>query len=268
MNLDARSIRHHLAEIIGSRLAADWDIRIKPETVSTNDDALILAEQDAPENTVIFAESQSAGRGRRGDTWVSPPGVNLLFSILLRPHTTVGTWTRIPHLAGLAVCRALESSFPTLPRPMLKWPNDIYLDDRKLAGILVESRACKDQAPAAVLGIGLNVNLLPEQLPDEIRTLATTLRSHTGHLIERNALAAAILAEWSALYPAELITDFAIIREELRRRAWLKGRKITVVSGNRQISGNAIDVGPEGELVVETESGALENILSADRVIW
>ncbi len=266
--LDARTIGRHLESSLGPRFADAYEIRVRPETVSTNDDVLQLATRGANEGTAVFAESQTAGRGRRGDAWVSPPGVNLLFSLLLRPSTPPGQWTRIPHLAGLAVCRALEQQFPGLPGPRLKWPNDVYLDDRKLAGILVESRALAGQPPAAVLGIGLNVNLLPEHFPEGLRDLATTLRAHTGHLIDRNALAAAILAEWTVLYPGELATDFGTVRDELRRRAWLHGRTITVVSGQREISGTAVDVGPEGELVLETEDGTRENILSADRVIW
>lgn len=267
-SLDARAIQQHLEELIGHQRASDFQVRIKSETVSTNDDALQLAAQGASDGTAVFAESQSAGRGRRGDAWVSPPCVNLLFSLLLRPATPPGSWTRIPHLAGIAVCRALESAFPSLPKPKLKWPNDIYVDDRKLAGILVESRATKGQAPAAVLGIGLNVNLLPEQFPDDLRNIATTLRAHTDHPIDRNALAAAILGDWAVLYPAELTGDFSTMRDELRRRSWLMGRAITVVSGNREISGTAIDIGPEGELIIETESGTRETILSADRVLW
>lgn len=266
--LDARAIRRALEDALGPRLAAAHDLRVVAQTVSTNDDILHLAGQGAPEGTVVFAESQSAGRGRRGDAWISPPGTNLLFSLLLHPTVPLAAWTRLPHLAGLAVCRALEQRFPALPPLMLKWPNDVYLSDRKVAGILVESLAARGQSPVAVLGIGLNVNLTPERFPAEIRELATTLRAHTGHLIDRNALAAAILAEWAGLYPAELASDFSTVRGELRQRAWLRGKAITVLSGTREIPGVAVDVGPEGELILETETGERQSILSADRVRW
>ncbi len=266
--LDSHAIRQKLAELIGPRLASAFDFRITAETGSTNDDALRLAENGAPDGSVVLAESQTAGRGRRGDAWVSPPGVNLLFSLLLRPSTPLGSWTRLPHLAGLSVARAIEQAFPGLPTPMLKWPNDLYLADRKVAGLLVESRTWQGKAPAAVLGIGLNVNLVPEHFPEELRATATTLRAHAGHVIDRNTLAAAILAEWAVVYPAELTGDFASIREELRRRSWLMGRRLTVLGGNREIAGTAVDVGPEGELVLETDGGARESIVSADRVLW
>ncbi len=266
--LDARAIRRALEDALGPRLAAGHELRVVEQTVSTNDDILHLAGRGAPEGTVVFAESQSAGRGRRGDAWISPPGTNLLFSLLLRPPVPLAAWTRLPHLAGLALCRALERRFPALPPPMLKWPNDVYLADRKVAGILVESRAAQGQPPAAVLGIGLNVNLSPERFPPEIRDLATTLRAHTGHLIDRNTLAAAILAEWAGLYPGELTSDFSMVRDELMRRAWLRGKPINVLSGTREITGVAVDVGPEGELILETASGERRSILSADRVRW
>ena len=267
-SLDPRAIQVSLSKLIGPRLSSAFDFQVVSETGSTNDDALRHAQNGASEGTVIFSESQTAGRGRRGDAWVSPPGVNLLFSLLLRPSTPPETWTRIPHLAGIAVCRALEQQFPDLPTAKLKWPNDIYLSDRKLAGILVESRSWQGQAPAAVLGIGLNVNLLPGQFPDDLRPIATTLREHTGHIIDRNPLAAAILAEWAVLYPAELAGDFVQVRAELKTRSWLMNRKLTILSGTREISGTAVDVGPEGELILETERGACKTVLSADKVTW
>lgn len=266
--LDPRAIRAALAASIGPRLAGGYDPRIVPETGSTNDDALDLGLAGFPEGTVIFAESQRSGRGRRGDAWVSPPGTNLLFSLLLRPNAPVAAWTRIPHLAGLAVCRAIAAAHPALPPAQLKWPNDVYLDNRKLAGILVESRATGGRPPFAVLGIGLNVNGLPGEFPHDLRPIATTLREHLGHVIDRNTMAAAFLAEWTVLYPVELNTDFSAIRRDLRERSWLLGRQITVHGNGREIAGSAVDVGPEGELVIETADGRREFIVSADRVAW
>jgi BirA family biotin operon repressor/biotin-[acetyl-CoA-carboxylase] ligase len=266
--LDPSAIRAALATGIGPRLAGRFDPRVLAETRSTNDDALALGLSGAADGTVVLTEHQTAGRGRRGDAWVSPPGTNLLFSLLLQPQAAATAWTRIPHLAGLAVCRAIETLFPALPPARLKWPNDVYLDDRKLAGILVESRSAGGRPPYAVLGIGLNVNGTPEEFPSELRSIATSLREHTGHLIDRNALAAAILAEWAVVYPAELASDFDGVRRELIRRSWLWGRAITVVGGGREITGTVVDLGPEGELVVEAPNGERESVVSAERVLW
>lgn len=266
--LDALAIRSALTDRLGPRLAGRFEPRVLAVTCSTNDDALALGHGGASEGTVVLAEHQTAGRGRRGDAWVSPPGTNLLFSLLLQPTVGLATWTRLPHLAGLAVCRALESQFPALTEPHLKWPNDLYLDDRKLAGILVESRSTGGRPPCAVVGIGLNVNGLPAEFPEDLRPIATTLREHTGHLIDRNTLVAAILAEWAALYPTGLCSDFAPVRDELRRRSWLIGREIVVLANGNELAGRAHDIGPEGELHLLTPGGAIESIRSADRVIW
>ena len=261
--LEPRAIRTHLAAAIGPRHAAGFDIRVAGQTGSTNDDAFAIGVP----GLAIFAEHQTAGRGRRGDAWVSPQGTNLLFSLLLHPATPSETWTRLPHLAGLAVCHAIASQFPGLSPARLKWPNDVYLAEKKLAGILVESRSTLGRA-AVVVGIGVNVNGLESEFPERLRPLATTLREHTGHVIDRNDLAAAILAEWAALYPAELDGDFSRIREELRARSWLLGRSIAIRQGQREITGTAADVGPEGELVVELSDGTREIVVSAERVIW
>ncbi|MCB1078308.1 MAG: biotin--[acetyl-CoA-carboxylase] ligase [Verrucomicrobiae bacterium] len=266
--LDPLAIRMALANLVGSRVAGRFDPKVVAETRSTNDDAIQLGLEGATEGTVVFAEHQTSGRGRRGDAWVSPPGTNLLLTLLLRPETPVTTWTRIPHLAGLAVCRALKSAFPSLPPAKLKWPNDVYLDDRKLAGILVESRSLGGRPPFAVLGIGLNVNGPREAFPPELRPIATSLLEHTGHVIDRNALAAALLAEWAVLYPTELSGDFSGCREELRDVSWLWGRSLTIHSGGREIIGTAADIGPEGELIIERPDGSREPVVSADRVVW
>ena len=273
--LSPARIRAALTEKLGPALAARFEPWVVAETGSTNSDLLAQGRDHAvAEGRVLFAESQTAGRGRRGDPWVSPPGTNLLFSILLRPGGPIAAWLRLPHLAGIAVCRAIESVLPGLEEtPWLKWPNDVFLGEWKVAGILVESRGGLREdgspAPFAVLGIGLNVNLPPEAFPEDLRSLATSLSGHAGHRLDRNAVAAAFLAEWAALYPAALEPSaFGEPREELRRRSFLTGREVVVFSGNRQIAGTAIDAGPEGELIVEKTDGERETIVSADGVRW
>ena len=122
---------------------------------------------------------------------------------------------------------------------------------------------------AVVVGIGLNVNLQTAQLPENVRVLATTLRDQAGRLVDRNRLMAALLAEWATLYPDETESDFSTAREELRRRSWLVGRSLTIVNGPRETRGTAVDLGPEGELILESDrTGERESIVSADRVQW
>lgn len=256
-SIDPSQIRARLRDEIGVARAEAFDLRTVAETGSTNDDVAALGGSGA-EGLVLFAESQTAGRGRRGDAWLSPPGVNLLFSLLLRPEAPLATWVRIPHLAGVAICRGIESALPDLPEPLqLKWPNDLYLDGRKLGGILIESRSGSraDDLPFAVLGVGINVNLPSAQFPEALRSIATSLTDHLGRVLNRSEIAASILAEWSVCYPAA-ITEFDPILEEIEKRSLLLHRKISVQSGGQEIVGTVEGFGRNGELKFKPEGAS------------
>jgi BirA family biotin operon repressor/biotin-[acetyl-CoA-carboxylase] ligase len=256
-------IRAGLNRRLGLRLATGFEIRVVSETGSTNDDLLRLGESGSPEGLVLLAESQTSGRGRRGTAWESPPGVNLLFSILLRPEAELARWARLPHLAGVAICRAIEETLPGLPEVRLKWPNDLHLQGRKLAGILIESRRGPDGKPFAVLGSGLNVNAVA--LPESIRATATSLAEHAGRLLDRNELTAAILAEWAAVYPGGL-ADFEPVRLEMECRSALLNREIELLSEKQKHRGRVAGFGPDGDLVLEKEERVQIVIRSADLV--
>lgn len=268
-SLDPAVIRNYLRAEIGLVAAEKFDLRTVAETRSTNDDILKLGVAGKAEGPVLFAESQTAGRGRRGDAWVSPPGLNLLFSILLRPEAPIATWGRIPHLAGVAICRGIERVVRDLPSPLqLKWPNDLFLGGRKAGGILIESRpaSASNQSPFAVLGAGINVNIPREQFPEDLRPIATSLEEHTGRILNRNEIAASILAEWAAIYPGNL-TNFGPVLEEMKRRSLLLGREVSIHTGGGEITGVAREFGPDGELIFSDQtSGESHPIRSADRV--
>lgn len=262
-HLQPARIRAGLTRRLGPRLAGGYDVRVVSETGSTNDDVLRLGEKGAPAGLALFAESQTAGRGRRGDAWVSPAGVNLLFSVLLRPDPPMVRWSRLPHLAGVALCRAVEETLPELPEVRLKWPNDLYLRGRKLAGILIESRSGREKKPFAVMGAGLNVNI--GVFPDEISRIATSLSEQAGRLLDRNDLAAAILAEWAAVYPAGL-ADFEPVRREMEKRSVLLDREVELVSGKENHRGRVTGFGPDGELLLEKGGDETVEVRSADLV--
>ena len=269
-SLDPAAIRGRLRDEIGVARAERFDLRVVAETGSTNDDVARDGETGMAEGRVLFAESQTAGRGRRGDAWVSPPGVNLLFSLLLRPEAPLATWVRIPHLAGIAICRGIENALPDLPEPLqLKWPNDLYLGGRKLGGILIESRSgarTGEDRPFAVLGVGINVNLPVTQFPEALRPFATSLVDHAGRVLSRNEIAAAILAEWSVIYPSTL-AEFDPILTEVASRSFLLNREISVWSGGREIIGVVRGLGPDGELQLKQEGNPqVTTIRSADLV--
>ncbi len=139
-------------------------------TGSTNDDARALASDGAAHGTLVLAESQNAGRGRRGAAWIAPPGTSLLCSVVLRPALPPEHWPRLTHVCALAVCEALEA-LRDVPPPQIKWPNDIFLSGNKVCGILVESvLAARDGF--AIAGLGVNLNLTAAGFPHELRDLA------------------------------------------------------------------------------------------------
>ena len=249
----------------------DWRIDVVDETDSTNELALAKGSAGEAEGYCLFAESQTAGRGRRGDPWLSPPRQNLLFSILLRPQEPMEHWPRLPQLAAVALCRAIDRLAPALGvEPQIKWPNDIWLDGKKIAGLLVETRMSgtgAGESSFAVLGIGLNVNGL--EFPDEIRRIATSLRQAAGgkRTFDRNQLAATLLSEFGHLYPQDLRDDgFAEIQEILHQRSCLLGRKVSANSASGEVEGMVEGFGSNGELILITAKGERKTLHSVDHL--
>jgi BirA family biotin operon repressor/biotin-[acetyl-CoA-carboxylase] ligase len=203
---------------------------------STNDVARELAAAGAPHGTVVTADEQTAGRGRQGRSWTAPPGKALLFSGILRPlHPGHAL---LPLAAPLAVAEASEAIARV--RCAIKWPNDVWIDERKCAGILIEARPSDGWA---VIGVGLNVSIEPDEFPDELRDAATSLGGDAG---VREALAAlnGALARWTQAEPAEVLAAF-------RDRDALRGRQVSWDGG----SGRARGVDERGNLIVEIAAG-------------
>ena len=167
--------------------APPFDVRWLPSTTSTMDVASKLAHEGAPHGVVIGADEQTAGRGRRGTTWVSPPGAGLYFSFIARPSAGAGLITLA---AGVAVREGIRAA--TGLAAHLKWPNDVIVDRRKLAGILAEGVAIGSPQQAVVIGVGINVQ--PAAYPPEIAARATSLEGELGKAIDRGALLTAVLS--------------------------------------------------------------------------
>jgi BirA family biotin operon repressor/biotin-[acetyl-CoA-carboxylase] ligase len=166
---------------------------------STSDEVARLARQDAPEGTVVVAETQTAGRGRQGRVWHSPPGENLYVSLLLRPAIPASAVPPLTLLAGAVVAEVLVAAGAA---PRLKWPNDVLLPTstglRKAAGILTEMATERDRVRQVVLGLGLNVNT--ETFPPDLATRATSVRASIGHPLDRAALLTAFLNAFEPAY--------------------------------------------------------------------
>jgi BirA family biotin operon repressor/biotin-[acetyl-CoA-carboxylase] ligase len=180
-----------LASLLDGIQIVGRDIRVFEKTNSTNDVVEKLARDGVGEGVVVFAEAQSQGRGRLGRRWISPPRRGLWFSVLLRPNLRPQAATQLTVAAATALVRAIRDQ--TGLAPEIKWPNDILIRGRKVAGVLTELSAELDHIKYLILGIGVDVNLSASDFPPELRKVATSLRIETGREWHRADLAAAIV---------------------------------------------------------------------------
>ncbi|HAB17280.1 MAG TPA: biotin--[acetyl-CoA-carboxylase] ligase, partial [Verrucomicrobiales bacterium] len=247
---------------LGTGRVIGRQIEVFLETASTNDIVDKLGRDGVEEGVVVFAESQSRGRGRLGRTWASPAGKGLWFSVLLRPRMHPTAATRLTVMAAVAVARAIERQ--TGLHPAIKWPNDLLLGTRKCAGILLELSAELDHIRQVVLGIGLDVNAALEDFPSAIRTSATSLASELGRPVDRPSLAAAVLEELEVAYVQLQSDRFAVLADEWVERGTTLGRRVNIRVGSREISGIAECLDDDGTLLVRTEHGRLERVVGGD----
>lgn len=238
------------------------DIHVFKTTTSTNDVVEKLARDGVREGVVVFAEAQTQGRGRLGRRWISPAGKGLWFSVLLRPDLCPAETTKLTVMAATALRRAVADL--TGLAPAVKWPNDLVVNARKVAGILTELSAEVDRVRHVILGIGVDVNLNPPDFPPHLRATATSLKAESGKLVSRPALAAAILRELDADYARLRAGQFAALAEEWAQHCSTLGRAVVIQVGDRCLSGRAEALDDEGALLLRTEHGHLERIQGGD----
>src|SRR5262245_37360872 len=226
-----------LAALVDGNRIVGRDIRVFEKTNSTNDVAEKLARDGVKEGAVIFAEAQTQGRGRLGRRWLSPPRRGLWFSVLLRPDLRPQAATQLTVAAATALVRAIRGQ--TGLNPDIKWPNDILIRGRKVAGVLTELSAELDHIKHLILGIGLDVNQLAGDFPPELRKLATSLRIETGRELHRAELAAAILRELDADYRRIRRQCFDEIADEWHAGCSTLGRRVSIRIGGRVLQGHA-----------------------------
>jgi BirA family transcriptional regulator, biotin operon repressor / biotin---[acetyl-CoA-carboxylase] ligase len=257
--LTADDIKARLkSRLIGS------EILVFEETASTNDVVEHLAKSGAREGLVVFAESQTRGRGRRGRMWTSPRGKGLWFSVLLRPTLPPSAASRITVAASVAVARAIRQSCGVDAR--IKWPNDVTLNGKKLAGILTELRAEADEILLAILGIGIDVNCQREDFSSGLADIATSLELEAGSAQDRVALAAQVLTALDQCYRAAL-TNFEEIADEWAKLCTTLGKHIVVTMGQNRIEGFAQALDSDGALLLRRDSGQVERILGGDVIV-
>ncbi|WP_419862515.1 biotin--[acetyl-CoA-carboxylase] ligase [Candidatus Poriferisodalis sp.] len=278
----------HFSSVAGTRFA---DVEWRDEIGSTNTELLDRARSGAPEGTVLIADLQTAGRGRRGRRWTAPPGTSLMMSVLLRPPPGPLPPSRaalVTLAVGLAAADACEQVSGV--RPRLKWPNDLVIaghdgadhgadrDDRKLAGILAESITTQGLLSALVVGMGLNTGW-PE-VPAELEGVATSLNLEAGTPVDRTLLARRVLEGTEARY--ELLcragdgAGAAAVLDEARRNSATLGRRVRVSldapasngpeSGGSWLDGIASDLDAEGRLLITDDAGRVHTVAVGDVV--
>ncbi len=251
---------------------------------STNVELARLANDGTsfPEGFVLLADTQTAGKGRQGRVWTSPPLSGLTFSVLLKPDVPPLRASTLPLVVGLAVAQAVarllageskikgrrstaDSRQPIAgQRVGLKWPNDIQIDGRKLCGILCEMRAEGERVRHIIAGIGLNVNLSVTDMPPEIAAIATSLSIAAGHTFDRLKVLDDILASLDRTYRQWLDEGFPSLLPAIAAFDVLHNRPVTIERGSTTLHGIACGIAPDGALFVRHDDGTIEPVYSGD----
>lgn len=247
---------------LGKTKVVGRDIRVFEQTSSTNDVAEKLARDGVKEGVVVFAESQTKGRGRLGRKWLSPTHRGLWFSVLLRPHVRPQETTQLTVISATALRRAIQSV--TGLAPDIKWPNDLLVNGKKVAGILTEMSAEVDRVRHVILGIGLDVNQDANEFGAELRPIATSLKLATGAEVDRAELAAEILRELDLDYARVCMGKFSAVADEWEAACVTIGKNVAVQMGNLNFRGRAEALDDDGALLVRTEHGLLERVIGGD----
>ena len=221
---------HTIQSYLGTR-SLGRRVELYERLESTNRVAVALGQAGVEHGTLVLADAQTAGRGRMARSWFSPPGVNLYGFLVIR--TTIdaprlAAWLSwLPLMAALGAAEAIDI-VSTVPIAV-KWPNDLLINERKVGGILCESGASAGAGPFQVIGIGINVNGVPEEFPDELRHIATTLRHETGGFIDRNRLAAQLMIELESCLDEFLSRGWECIALAYRQRCLTIGKTVKAV---------------------------------------
>jgi BirA family biotin operon repressor/biotin-[acetyl-CoA-carboxylase] ligase len=253
---------YHPAEAGRAPGTIGWRVHYFEELESTQRTAADMAAVGALHGEVVIAESQTAGRGRMGRRWHSPPGVNFYGTFILRPELPVAEAALLALVAGVAVAETMELVAPRIVA--LKWPNDIWLGGRKAGGMIAEAVTdSHHRLTCVLLGIGLNLNLAPEHIPPELRDRATSVMAATGRPCDRVELAGELFSRLDSRYMETLSGGFAAVRPVWERYSALTGKQVIVVDGPGRLGGTVKGIGPDGALLLESE-GKIVRVLAGD----
>ena len=253
-SLTADAVKHAAQVRLLGREVHVW------ETVDSTNAALSrLVNEGVHEGTIVFADQQTAGRGRAGKPWFSPPGVNLHLSVLLHPPITLRDVRFFTFIGSLAIADAVEAF---AVKAQVKWPNDVLVNDKKIAGVLTDIRLQGGRVESVIIGIGVNLNidrLTMDRLYGEAAPGATSLQETLGRMVDRNAFAARLLECLEKRYFEFRAHGKRPLLQEWRQRSFL-GRRVTIREADMHVEGVALDLDEEGGLIVNLDDGSTVSV--------
>ena len=231
-----------------------------PVTTSTNDEAIRRAREGASEGEVFTADKQTAGRGRLGRLWESPAGKNVYASFLLRPPLSPAGAVILTLAGGIAALETLKKTAPAVSEQLkIKWPNDVYLGEKKIAGVLTEMEAEGQKVRWVVCGIGMDLNSVPEDFSPEVRKIATSLRIAMARDFDRDLVTQTLIKSFERRYLEVLEKGPSSLLQFCSRHSYLNGKQVRADG----IEGTAVGLDPEGFLQVKTDAG-LRTVIAGD----
>ncbi|RXZ80227.1 biotin--[acetyl-CoA-carboxylase] ligase [Paenibacillaceae bacterium] len=257
---DKLSLQQLLPKLTSRRLGCS--IKLHDVVESTQNIAKALAEDGAPEGTLVVAEQQLQGRGRLGRQWVSPPGKGIYMSLVLRPSTELAYSSQLTLLIAVALCRSLRTI--TGVEIGIKWPNDLLADNKKISGILLESAAEEERLRYLIAGIGISVNMEPEDYPPEVLEKAVSLKMLTGAALDRAEIIAFFLEELEVLYDLYNVNGFAPIRTLWEALSVSLHKETEVRTPQGILRGTPIGLNEHGALLLRDEQGSVRPVFSAE----
>jgi BirA family biotin operon repressor/biotin-[acetyl-CoA-carboxylase] ligase len=237
------------------------------EIGSTNEVAFELARNGAPEGTVVIADSQTQGRGRLQRRWISPPGVNLYISVIFRPSIAAKNAPFLTLVASIALAETIKNEGANT---LIKWPNDILINWKKVAGVLTAMQPRGDEVDFVVVGVGVNLNMTRETMKKEmgeVAEIATSLREELGHEIERARFTADLINEIEMWYQRFLKNGKSPIIKEWMRRWGAINRRVQVKFNETVVEGTASGIDENGYLLIKKDDGTTERIISGDVIL-
>ena len=224
-----------------------------PETDSTNDLIKKYLTNNVSEGTVVVAETQTGGRGRQGRSWHSPPEIGIYLSTLLKPNLELSQLSIITLLAGVAAVLTINEF--SHQNAYLKWPNDILIDRKKVCGLLCEMVKKQGAPDGVVIGVGINVNQMPEQFPDHLKNIATSIRIVNGFPIDRLAVIQSFLTNLDHEYQTYLNEGESSVIKKWSLNTKLFGKKVSIKRGSYETTGSAMRLDGLGRLVLLLDNG-------------